>query len=245
MRVIYPLAAFALVAAGCSTDRESEGATGTSGTGSIGAASTSVATPAPSSEASTPAGSAPTGSDVVTTAEQLEGTQDVTLAGVGISFAAPETYTPLVPTELPADFYESAGFIELAERVHIEPETLAESLRERLAAFLFAPAAAEGYVDNISVSTSPGGSLPDEAAAVEIVEALGATDVAVGPLEVDGADAVVLAYARPGSDGDLYARDVMVEARGAVVTVSVVTAARDEADVVSNVVTSTLTVEQT
>jgi hypothetical protein len=234
MRVIYPLVALALVAGGCSSDRQSTVETAAAQTVSI--PGTSVATESPAVPVSVAAGTDPP----PTTDPRLSGTQDVELSDLGISFAAPDTYTPLAPTELDAAFYDSASFRDLAARVQIDDEVFAQSLRETLAIFLFAPAEATGYVDNIAVSTAPDMSLPDEQEVRDVVAPLDATDVQVSQVEVDGVDAVVGSYTRPGTNGDLFARDVMVEAKGNLVTIGVVAGDEQTADVVSNVVVSTL-----
>ena len=236
MRVIYPLAALALAAGGCSSDRQSTVET---------EAAQTVSTPGTSvtNESAAVPGSVAGTDPPPTTDPRLRGTQDVELSDLGISFAAPDTYTPLAPTELDAAFYNSAGFKDLAARVQIDEAVFAQSLRETLAIFLFAPAEATGYVDNIAVSTAPGMSLPDEQEVRDVVAPLDATDVQVSRVEVGGVDAVVGSYTRLGTNGDLFARDVMVEAKGNLVTIGVVAGDEQSADVVSNVVVSTLRVD--
>ena len=229
MRALCAVMAFALVTVGCSSDRDStDTPTSTPSTAPVASAEASATTTA--------------GSPDVSTAGTSISSQPVVLSELGVAFGAPETYTPLIPTELGADFYGSDSFTELAERLEFDPDVFGQALRESLAILLFAPAEPDGYIDNVSVTSAPGEGLPDAESVTASIAPLDATDIEVTPIDLDGVPAIRAAYSRPGDSGDLHARDVIVESGGRLVTISIVAANPDEADRVAALVGDTLEV---
>lgn len=108
-----------------------------------------------------------------------EGTILVTSAPLGVSFAVPETYTVLDPTELDDDFYQGAAFEELALRAGLAPEEFQLFLEEAVDLYVFAPAASEGYVDNVTMQGVDGTALPSEDQFSQTLGGLGATALEV------------------------------------------------------------------
>ena len=227
MRVIGAVVALAVIAAGCSSERDS----GVAGTAE-------VPSPTLADEPATTAGSTPR-----TSPEDPEGAQTVAVSEAGVTFAAPELYTPLVPTELGIDFYESDSFVELAERLQLDADVFGQSLREHLAVFLFAPAQPDGYIDNMSVSTLPGEALPDEGSVARDLDPLEPTDLEIEMVELEGTPAVQASYTRAGADGPLFARDLMFEANGSLVTIGVLAATHADADATAQLATTTVEIE--
>jgi hypothetical protein len=229
MRAILAVVVVVLATVGCSSERDS------------GDSSTSTPSTAPADSAAVSATTTAGSPDVSTTRTPVS-SQPVVLSELGVAFGAPETYTPLIPTELGADFYGSDSFTELAERLEFDPAVFAQALRESLAILLFAPAEPDGYIDNISVTSAAGERLPDAESVTASIAPLDATDIEVTPIAIDGVPAVRAAYTRPGSSGDLHARDVIVETNGALTTISIVAATPDEADRVAGLVLDTFEV---
>lgn len=144
----------------------------------------------------------------------------VEAATAGVSFAAPETYTVLDPTELGDDFYNGAAFAELAERTGFTADEFERLLREALVLYVFAPATAEGFVDNITVATVAAETLPSPEQLEQTLAAVGAEGFETTVDSARGVDYVRSAYSVPIGDGTVYGVNLQVLAGGGPVEIT-------------------------
>ena len=235
-----------LVAA-CSSGRESpvssESETAatdgeTTGTGTDTQTSDPTASgPVASDPAATdPVGTDPIGTDPIDTDPPAseptipDGTTEVESSSLGITFAVPETYTVLDPAELGDDFYQGAAIEELAARAGLTIEEFERFLKEVVELYVFAPAAAEGFVDNVTVASVPSPDLPTAEQLQQTFEGLGAQNLTVDPGSQRGLDYLQSVYELPIGQQVVYGADLHILIDGTPVEITATAGTRQTAD---------------
>ncbi|MDQ3390025.1 MAG: hypothetical protein M3508_01615 [Actinomycetota bacterium] len=186
--------------------------------------------------ASDPAATDPVGTDPIDTDPPAseptipDGTTEVESSSLGITFAVPETYTVLDPAELGDDFYQGAAIEELAARAGLTIEEFERFLKEVVELYVFAPAAAEGFVDNVTVASVPSPDLPTAEQLQQTFEGLGAQNLTVDPGSQRGLDYLQSVYELPIGQQVVYGADLHILIDGTPVEITATAGTRQTAD---------------
>lgn len=186
--------------------------------------------------ASDPVGTDPVGTDPIDTDPPAseptipDGTTEVESSSLGITFAVPETYTVLDPAELGDDFYQGAAIEELAARAGLTIEEFERFLKEVVELYVFAPAAAEGFVDNVTVASVPSPDLPTAEQLQQTFEGLGAQNLTVDPGSQRGLDYLQSVYELPIGQQVVYGVDLHILIDGTPVEITATAGTRQTAD---------------
>jgi len=159
-----------------------------------------------------------------------DGTTEVESSSLGITFAVPETYTVLDPAELGDDFYQGAAIEELAARAGLTIEEFERFLKEVVELYVFAPAAAEGFVDNVTVASVPSPDLPTAEQLQQTFEGLGAQNLTVDPGSQRGLDYLQSVYELPIGQQVVYGADLHILIDGTPVEITATAGTRQTAD---------------
>ena len=159
-----------------------------------------------------------------------DGTTEVESSSLGITFAVPETYTVLDPAELGDDFYQGAAIEELAARAGLTIEEFERFLKEVVELYVFAPAAAEGFVDNVTVASVPSPDLPTAEQLQQTFEGLGAQNLTVDPGSQRGLDYLQSVYELPIGHQVVYGADLHILIDGTPVEITATAGTRQTAD---------------
>jgi len=186
--------------------------------------------------ATDPAATDPVGTDPIDTDPPAseptipDGTTEVESSSLGITFAVPETYTVLDPAELGDDFYQGAAIEELAARAGLTIEEFERFLKEVVELYVFAPAAAEGFVDNVTVASVPSPDLPTAEQLQQTFEGLGAQNLTVDPGSQRGLDYLQSVYELPIGQQVVYGADLHILIDGTPVEITATAGTRQTAD---------------
>ncbi len=237
VRAALAAALFLSLAAACSSERESPAASGS------GTDDTDADTPDPTTETVTsdPATSEPSTGDsgasdpVITDPPATEvpvadGTTEVESSSLGVRFAVPETYTVLDPTALGDDFYRGAAFEELAARAGLTIEEFERFLKEAVELYVFAPATAEGFVDNITVAAVPTPELPPSEQLEQTLVALGAQELTIEDGSRRGLEYLQSIYELPVGDQVVYGVDLQILVGDTPVEITATSGTRETAE---------------
>lgn len=158
------------------------------------------------------------------------GTTRVESLSLGVTFAVPETYTVLDAAELGDDFYEGAAFEELAQRTGQSIEEFERFLKEVVELYIFAPAAAEGFVDNVTVASVPTPGLPTSEQLEQTFEGFGAQKLTIDAGSERGLDYLQSVYEVPVGQLVVFGVDLHILVGGTPVEITASAGTRETAD---------------
>lgn len=234
------LAATSIVTVACSSERASpqvsESPTASAddtGSSPTAAEASSPSTPDGPANGSVQ-GSRPTGSTAP------RGTIIVRVDELGLSFAVPETYTPLDAAELDESFYAGPAFTELAGRAGLTPDEFRSFLEDSIDLYVFAPASAEGYVDNLTVTGLPGTELPPREAVERTLTDLGAQELAVEQERVGELDVLSSTYALQVNSQPVFGVDLQLVVGDQPVEITITSGAQETATDLGSLVLDTV-----
>lgn len=183
-----------------------------------------------------PAVTGPAASDV----SIPQGTMAVESSALAVTFAVPETYTVLDPSALGDDFYRGAAFEELATRAGLTIGEFERLLKEAVELYVFAPAAAEGFVDNVTVTAVPSPQLPTAEQLEQTFVGLGAQNLTIDSGSRRGLDYVQTVYELPVAQEVVYGVDLHVLIGDTPVEITATAATRQTADDLGELVLATV-----
>jgi hypothetical protein len=237
MRWTAPLLACVLALAACGDDDQAADTTEDAATTVVETSSTEDSTAGVSTTvAATTAGStAPSGTTVPSAADMVE------VEDLGVQFEAPAGWTAVDPQTV-GDLTDESVMSDLSERTGVSTEALQNLMNEQIELFLFSGEAQGNIASNVNAIAIPIADMPTAEQITSDFERLGATDVAVEPVEAAGGDALVVRYRLP-LDEDRVAEGygLFVDTGDEVVNITVTTFDRAEADEVGELIRSTVT----